>query len=114
MRDDDHKFMNNLIALVDRNLDKGKLHIDDLAAELAVSRSVFFKRVKALTGLSPVAFIRERRMRRAAELIKRGEHTIAEVSYLVGVNDPHYFSRCVKIVFGISPSEYREKQAFRM
>jgi signal transduction histidine kinase/DNA-binding response OmpR family regulator/ligand-binding sensor domain-containing protein len=106
----DHKFMNKLIELIDKNIDNGDLLIDDLVTELAVSRSVFFKKLKAFTGLAPVEFIRERRMRRAAELIASGEHTIAEVSYMVGINDPRYFSKCFKIVFGMTPTEYREKR----
>jgi signal transduction histidine kinase/ligand-binding sensor domain-containing protein/DNA-binding response OmpR family regulator len=105
----DHKFMNKLIELIDRNLDNGDLLIDDLVVELAVSRSVFFKKLKAFTGLAPVEFIRERRMRRAAELIDTGEHSIAEVAYMVGINDPRYFSKCFKTVFGMTPTEYKER-----
>lgn len=64
--------MDKLVALMEKNMDNGELLVDDLVQELAVSRSVFFKKLKTLTGLAPVEFIKEMRINRAAQLIARG------------------------------------------
>ena len=81
--------------------------MDDLVSNFHMSRTVFFKKLKVLTGLSPVEFIREIRIKRAAELIKEDEYNMAQVAYMVGFNDPHYFSKCFKQVYNMTPTEYR-------
>lgn len=100
-------FMQNLINLMNQNLDNFDLNIDLLASELGMSRTVFFNKLKSLTGLSPVEFVREVRFERAAEYIRDTQLTVSEVSYQVGIEDPRYFSRCFKQKFGMTPSEYR-------
>jgi len=74
---------------------------------LNMSRTVFFNKLKSLTGFSPVEFVREVRFERAAEYIRDTQLTVAEISYKVGIEDPRYFSRCFKQKFGTTPSEYR-------
>lgn len=105
----DRKFMDTLMALMEKNMDNGELMVDDLAKELAMSRSVFFKKLKALTGFAPIEFIRELRVKKAAELIKTGEYSITQVSDMVGINDSRYFSKCFKKAYGMTPTEYRER-----
>lgn len=77
--------------------------------ELAVSRSVFFKKLKTLTGLAPIEFIKEMRINRAVQLIATGEYSMTQISYMVGINDPRYFSKCFKQKKGMTPTEYRDK-----
>lgn len=103
----DKKFMNELIEYLNRNIDNNELLVDDLVANFHMSRSVFFKKLKVLTGLSPVEFIREIRIKRAAELIKEDEYNMAQVAYMVGFSDPHYFSKCFKQVYNMTPTEYK-------
>jgi len=67
---------------------------------------LFFKKIKYLTGYSPNEFIRVRRMKKAAELLKTYKYNVSEVSYMVGINDPFYFSKCFKAQYGCSPSHY--------
>lgn len=109
MSPNDRKFMDKLLELMEKNLDNGDLVVDDLVRELAVSRSVFFKKLKTLTGLAPIEFIREMRIKRAAQLIETGEFSMTQISYMVGINDPRYFSKCFKAQTGMTPTEYREK-----
>ena len=109
MSPQDRKFMDKLVALMEKNMDNGELLVDDLVQEMAVSRSVFFKKLKSLTGLAPVEFIKEVRINRAIELIKTGEYSMTQVAYMVGINDPRYFSKCFKAKMGMTPTEYREK-----
>ncbi len=69
----------------------------------ARSRTIFFKKIKALTGQTPAEYIKTLRMNRAAELLREETITVAEVCYKVGINDPHYFAKVFKQQFGISP-----------
>ena len=108
MSPQDKKFMERLTELMEKNIDNGELVVDDLAKELAVSRSVFFKKLKTLTGLAPIEFIKEMRVKRAAQLIETGNYSMTQISYMVGINDPRYFSRCFKQRFGMTPTEYKE------
>ena len=103
---EDH-FMQTLIQLMNDNLENFDLNIDLLATKLNMSRTVFFNKLKTLTGFSPVEFVREVRFERAAEYIRDTQLTVAEISYKVGIEDPRYFSRCFKQKFGATPSEYR-------
>ena len=105
----DRKFMDKLVALMEKNMDNGELLVDDLVQEMAVSRSVFFKKLKTLTGLAPVEFIKEVRINRAIELIKTGEYSMTQVAYMVGINDPRYFSKCFKAKMGMTPTEFRDR-----
>ncbi len=105
---EDH-FMQHLIKLMNENIENFDLNIDYLASELNMSRTVFFNKLKSLTGLSPVEFVREIRFERAAEYIRKTELSVSEISYKVGIEDPRYFSRCFKQKFGTTPSEYRNQ-----
>ena len=108
MSSHDRKFMEKLTELMEKNMDNGDLIVDDLVKELAVSRSVFFKKLKTLTGLAPIEFIKEMRVKRAALLIETGEYNMTQIAYMVGINDPRYFSKCFKQRFGMTPTEYKE------
>ena len=94
---------------MEKNMDNGDLVVDDVVKEMAVSRSVFFKKLKSLTGLAPVEFIKEMRVKRAANLIESGEFNMTQIAYMVGINDPRYFSKCFKQRFGMTPTEYKDR-----
>ena len=106
-------FMDKLVELMEQNMDNGELVVDDLVRELAVSRSVFFKKLKTLTGLAPIEFIKEMRIKRAAQLIETGEFNMTQISYMVGINDPRYFSKCFKQRYNMTPTEYKEMKTKR-
>ncbi len=105
----DRRFLENLLALMEKNMDNGDLVVDDFVKEMAVSRSVFFKKLKALTGMAPIEFIKEMRIKRAAQYIQQGEYTMTQIAYMVGINDPRYFSKCFKQFYNMTPTEYKEK-----
>ena len=104
----DRKFLEKLLELMEKNIGNGDLVVDDFVQEMAVSRSVFFKKLKALTGLAPIEFIKEMRIKRAAQLIKQGDYTMTQIAYMVGINDPRYFSKCFKQYYEMTPTEYKE------
>ncbi|MDR2408623.1 MAG: response regulator [Bacteroidales bacterium] len=106
----DEQFLKNITAVIDKYIDNSELTIDDLVSETNLSRKVFYNKVKGLTGLAPVEFIREIRIKRAALLLKTGEYLIKEVAYMVGFSDIKYFSKCFKHIYGMTPSQYGEIQ----
>jgi AraC-like DNA-binding protein len=83
--------------------------INEFASEMANSKSTLRKKLKSLTGLSSVEFIREIRLKYAIIMLTSKSESISEIAYSVGFNDTKYFSRCFKNEFGLGPKAYREK-----
>ena len=100
-------FLAKLLSVMDKQMDNNTLTVDDLVDEMGMGRTVFFNKLKSMTGLSPVEFIREMRIKRAAQLLEERQYNITEVTYMVGMNDSRYFAKCFKNTYGITPSEYR-------
>lgn len=100
-------FLAKLLDVMNKQLDNNTLTVDDLVDELGMGRTVFFNKLKSMTGLSPVEFIREMRIKRAAQLLEERQYNITEVTYMVGMNDSRYFAKCFKNTYGVTPSEYR-------
>ena len=100
-------FLAKLLSVMDKQMDNNALTVDDLVDEMNMGRTVFFNKLKSMTGLSPVEFIREIRVKRAAQLLEEKKYNITEVTYMVGMNDSRYFAKCFKSTYGITPSEYR-------
>ena len=100
-------FLAKLLDVMNKQLDNNTLTVDDLVEEMGMGRTVFFNKLKSMTGLSPVEFIREMRIKRAAQLLEERKYNITEVTYMVGMNDSRYFAKCFKNTYGITPSEYR-------
>jgi AraC-like DNA-binding protein len=73
-----------------------------------MGRTVFFNKIKGLTGLSPVDYIRKIKLQIAREQIKENNCGVAEAAFLAGFNDVKYFTKCFKKVYGINPSEYKK------
>jgi signal transduction histidine kinase/DNA-binding response OmpR family regulator/ligand-binding sensor domain-containing protein len=105
----DDIFIQRIMKFIEENIDNSELTIEDIAMHIGFSRSAFFKKLKSLTGLAPVEFLKEVRIQRAAQLIETGEYNFSEITYMVGISDPRYFSRCFKQKFGMSPREYKDK-----
>ena len=103
-------FVETLNSIVNQEMANGDFVVDDLAQRMGMSRSVLFKKMKAITGMSPNEYIKTKRMQTAADLILQGNLSISEITYQVGINDPHYFSNCFKRQYGVSPTEYRRKK----
>ena len=102
-------FLAKLIDVMNRQMDNNTLTVDELVDEMNMGRTVFFNKLKSMTGLSPVEFIREMRIKRAAQLLEERQYNITEVTYMVGMNDSRYFAKCFKNTYGVTPSEYRRQ-----
>lgn len=103
-------FLAKLLNVMEKQMDNNTLTVDDMVEEMGMGRTVFFNKLKTLTGLSPVEFIREMRIKRAAQLIEETKYNITEVTYMVGMNDSRYFSKCFKNTYGVTPSDYRRQR----
>ena len=104
---DDRRFVEAFTGFLDDRLDDGSLDVPQMCQAMNVSRSVLFERCRTLLGTTPAALLRQMRLRRAQALIREGGRTMTEVSYAVGFNDPHYFSKIFKKEFGVKPTDYR-------
>ncbi|WP_186758130.1 hybrid sensor histidine kinase/response regulator transcription factor [Echinicola salinicaeni] len=102
----DEKFLEKIKGLIESNLETENLDIDSLAAQLNMSRSQFYRKIKALTNKSAADFVNTFRMNKAAEYLLTGDYNITETAYKVGYNIPNNFSRAFTKHFGSSPSQY--------
>ena len=85
------------------------LKIDDISNEIGMSRSVLYNKVKAITGMTPVDFVRHIRIKKACEMLRKTDDTLTSIAFAVGFTDPKYFSKVFKKETGIVPTEYRNR-----
>jgi signal transduction histidine kinase/ligand-binding sensor domain-containing protein/DNA-binding response OmpR family regulator len=103
----DQQFIERAYSIVEKNIQEPELSVDHFAREMMVSKSLLFKKIKALTGYSIVDFINLYKLRKAAARLATGSQlNISEIAFEVGFNDPKYFSRIFRKVYGVPPSEY--------
>lgn len=105
----DEELLQNSITYIRTNIDNSELTVENMAKELGVSRTNLHKKVKTLTGKTPIELIRVIRMKQAAQLLKEGNLTVSEVAYMVGYNSLSYFSSSFNGYWGMSPTAYIEK-----
>ena len=89
-------------------LNDTQVSAESFAQGMGFGRTLFFKKVKQLTGLTPNDYIRKIRLEKAAELLLTTNMTAAEIAYKVGFDDQYYFSKSFKRYFGQPPSQYRK------
>lgn len=106
----DELFMQKVMEYMEQQMENSELTIDAFAGHLMMSRTIFYRKLKSIIGLTPVDFIREIRIKRAVQLIDSGEYNFSQIAYMTGFNDPKYFSKSFKKVMGVTPSEYKEKK----
>ena len=105
----DNKFMLQVIEFVNDNISKSDFSVDELGKLMCMSRASFFNKLKNITGVSPVVFIRDIRLSKAAELLKNEDLLIKEVGFEVGFNDLKYFGKCFRAKYNHTPAEYRRQ-----
>ncbi|PCH66868.1 MAG: hybrid sensor histidine kinase/response regulator [Bacteroidales bacterium] len=102
----DQVFYDLLNKIIDEHLTEASFTVTEFTELAGQTRTLFYKKVKGLTGYSPNELIKIKRMKKAAELIVEDKYNVSEVSWQVGIEDPFYFSKCFKAQFGCSPSKY--------
>jgi signal transduction histidine kinase/DNA-binding response OmpR family regulator/sugar lactone lactonase YvrE len=105
LSENDRRFVERATNLVIENISNSDFNIDSLCREMAMSRTLFYNRLKSLTGKSPQEFIRLIRLQKAAELLKKGKN-VTETALDCGFVNPKYFSSLFKHQFGVQPSKY--------
>ncbi len=104
----DEQFVQKATAYVEQHLADTELTVEMMSEAMNMSRVNFYKRMLSLTGSTPSEFIRLIRMRHAARLLREGKYGVSEVAYRVGFNNPRYFSKYFRELYGVIPSQYKE------
>ncbi len=108
--DKDEKFLRDVIKIVEDNMMESDFDIDKIASSTTLGRTTFYNKLKGLTGMSPVEFVRDIRVKRALQYLESGQYSVSEAAYQAGFNNPHYFSQCFKKKYGCSPSEFLKQR----
>ena len=106
----DEKMIGKAVEYVSRNMDSPELSVEELASHMGMSRVRLYKKMKLITGKTPIEFIRVIRLKRAAQLLRESQLNISEIAYQTGFNNPKVFSRYFKEEFGILPSVYQNRE----
>ncbi len=106
----DEKLIQKTLELIETNLNNSEYSIEDLSSDMCMSRSNLYRKIHSITGLTPTDFIKNIRLKKAAELLKDGELSVVEVAYTVGFNTPSYFTKSFKKMFGVLPTQYNQRK----
>lgn len=106
----DEIFISQFISLLETSYAKTDISVEKLSEELNISRVHLYRKIKEISGLTPVDYLRNFRLSKAVELLDKRRFSVSEVAYQTGFSSPAYFSKCFKDVFNMTPSEYMEKK----
>ena len=101
-------FISRFKKMVEGRLSDSNLSVEDLAADMGLSRVQLYRKVKALTGNTPIDLLRKARLAQAQKLLQESELSVSEIAYQVGFASPSYFTKCYKDEFGTVPGEVRK------
>ena len=107
--DADKQFLENAMNAVEKHLSNPEFSVQVLAREVGMSLSVFYRRIKSITGQTVVEFIRDVRMKRAAQLLASTPMRVSEVAFQVGIEDPRYFRKTFQKIYNVTPSDYAKQ-----
>ena len=103
------RFLDTFLKAMEKHMSNTNLKIEDLGDEVGLSRVQLYRKVKALTGMTPVEILRETRLKRAMQLLKTTDKTVSEIANEVGFATPGYFSSCFKKQYDKYPTDIREE-----
>lgn len=106
----DEKFMASINALIEEHLSDFELNVNALSEWAGVNQKQLYRKLKQLTGMTPVEYIKATRMKTAAMLLSQQKFTVAEVMYMVGFSSHSYFSKCFQTEYGVTPKSYAKKE----
>lgn len=106
----DREFLEKASAVLERSYRNPDFSASQFASEMFVSRSLLYKKIRAVTDLNITDFINSFKLKKSVELIRENKMPIADVAFKVGFNDPKYFSRMFRKFYGMSPSEFLSKE----
>lgn len=106
----DEEFLAKAYRILEKNYLEPEFSASQFASEMFVSRSLLYKKIRAITDLNITDFINSFKLKKALELIQENKLPIADIAFNVGFNDPKYFSRIFRKFYGMSPSEFQSKK----
>lgn len=101
-------FITRFKEVVESHLDDSELSVEDLAAQMNLSRVQLYRKVKAVTGSTPIELLRTARLNRAYQLLLTTDKSVSEVAYQVGFTAPSYFTKCFKDEYGMLPGDIKK------
>jgi AraC-like DNA-binding protein len=104
----EEKFLSNITRIIEEKVADPDLSVNMLSRSSGVSDKQIYRKIKQLTGLTPVDYIRSIRMKKAAMLLTQKKFSVAEVMYLVGFSNYSYFSKCFHAKYGKTPKQFME------
>ena len=105
----DERFLESLKKAIEKNISNTDFSITSLESEMGMSHANFYRKIKSLTGQSGQELVQNMRMKRAHQILSENKGArVSEVAYMVGFNNPKYFSKCFKEEFGYAPSKFKE------
>lgn len=105
LEDRDKQFLNQLHAIIQKNLSDSEFGVEDIGKGIGLSRVQLYRKVKAMTGSSVVDLLRKARLAKAKRLLESRSMSVSEVAYEVGFSAPSYFTKCFKEEYGMLPGE---------
>ncbi|UBM58704.1 helix-turn-helix domain-containing protein [Marinilongibacter aquaticus] len=107
----DERFLEILIEGIEKNMKNPDFGIEFLGREVKMTRGHLYRKIKAITDMTASEFVRSVRLRHAAHLLRNSLLNVNEICFEIGFQDPNYYRKCFKKMYGVSPSEYRENPA---
>ena len=101
-------FITRFKEVIEARLKDSNVSVEDLAADMNLSRVQLYRKVKSITGSSPIELLRTARLNRAYQLLLTTDKSISEVAYAVGFTAPSYFTKCFKEVYGMLPGDVKK------
>jgi DNA-binding response OmpR family regulator len=105
----DKQFLQSIIDSIERHLEDVEYDLEQLSVEVHMSKSTLYRKIKSMTGMTPLDFVRNIKMKHACMMLLNRTQNISEIAYAIGFTSPKYFSKCFKEEFGVTPSEYLQK-----
>lgn len=105
----DKQFLQSIIDSIERHLEDVEYDLEQLSVEVHMSKSTLYRKIKSMTGMTPLDFVRNIKMKHACMMLLNWTQNISEIAYAIGFTSPKYFSKCFKEEFGVTPSEYLQK-----
>lgn len=104
----DEQLIQKALKLIEEHIDNSEYNVEQLSADMGMSRMNLYRKLQAITGQTPTEFIRTIRLKRAAQLLQDGKLNVSEVADRVGFSSSSYFTKCFKEQFGVLPTQYSE------
>jgi YesN/AraC family two-component response regulator len=105
----DEEFLEKVYSVLENHISDSEFNIDIFSKEIGMSRANLYRKIKALSNLAPNDLIKNYRLKTSTKLLEEKRYSISEISYKVGFSTPAYFANSFKKAFGISPTQYIEK-----